>query len=73
LKNAPEAYIKRHNDAVKKLVLNVKASETNLTYLFPFLNRIFFSDVLNKNITIEWSFNCIGMAAKVRLFFITNF
>ena len=53
----PKMIIERHNKLVKKLVFNKKVDQINLTYLFAFLNRIFFSDLI-VNVTIGWGPQC---------------
>jgi hypothetical protein len=60
----PTERIKKHNEGVKNLVLNKKVMDTDPKYLFAFLNRLFFSDIL-LGVAVEWSHKQMVTAAKV--------
>ena len=50
----PTEYIKRHNERVKNLVYNKKIVEDDITILFDYLNRLFYSDLI-VGVNIRWS------------------
>ena len=60
----PTEYIKQHNDRVKNLVFNQRIVDTDLTYIFAYLNRLYFSDLI-VGVTIRWTSHKIRSAGTV--------